>query len=120
MSSSKKSTIGRICLFIALESASFGVFAAQRAADGCEPPINPSSSAPDGLQINGEHLASNLTSLLATVSRPLEIKLAAEPTTDPLRITLSNPKDKGYVIQSSPTAWTYWPGFRGTLDKANP
>lgn len=79
--------------------------------NACLAPSEPSTSAPTNLRINGEPLSSSLTSLIDTDAKPLEIELKGTIPEDPLRITLANPKDGGYLIRSSDTSWTYWPGF---------
>ncbi len=93
--------------------------AAQSTPQPCEQPQIASATAPLGLKINNEPLTSTLTSLVDTDSKPLEIELIAATKDDPLRITLANPKDSGYLIQSSSTSWSYWPGFRSSRSKAN-
>lgn len=104
-----------LCLLWALQASASVAYAAQSTAERCSPPAVPSSSAPPGLRINGEPLASILTSVIDTDSKPLEIVQPSATAKEPIRITLANPKDTGYIIQSSPTTWNYWPGFQRTL-----
>lgn len=114
-----RSSILAICLFIGIFALSLGANAAQSTPQECRPPQTASLTAPPGLKINNEPLISSLTSLLDTDSKPLEIDLGTATEDKPLRITLANPKDSGYLIQSSTTGWSYWPGFRSARSKTS-
>lgn len=114
-----KSGILAFCLFYIGLSWLPCANAAQSTPQPCNPPQTASPSAPLNLKINNEPLISTLTSLVDTDSKPLEIDLASATQDVPLRITLANPKDSGYLIQSSTTSWSYWPGFRSSRSKAS-
>lgn len=114
-----ESLILALCLIFSSLVLTRGANAAQSTPQVCKPPQTASSSAPIGLKINNEPLFSTLTSLVDTDSKPLEIDLATATQDNPLRITLANPKDSGYLIQSSTNSWSYWPGFRSSRSKAS-
>jgi hypothetical protein len=119
MELSIKSPIIALCLLWLGQATAPDVYAAQSTTERCNFPDTPSLSAPTGLRINGEPLTSTLTSLIDTDTKPLEIDSPSATEAEPLRITLANPNDGGYIIQSSPTGWSYWPGFGRTLGQGS-
>lgn len=114
-----KSALCTLCLFFIGLAFSTSVNATKSTPQTCTAPQVPSLAAPPGLRINGEPLTSNLTSLIDTDTKPLEIDLPTATDDSPLRITLPNRDERGYLIQTSATRWSYWPGFRSSRDKAS-
>lgn len=106
-----KNSIAAICLFLFAFLQAEHAEATRSTPEACLAPAEPSLSAPAKLRINGEPLSSSLTSLIDTDAKPMEIELSGASPEAPLRITLANPKDRGYLIQLSDTSWSYWPGF---------